>query len=316
MLLRKLTYPLAFTVTLVLTINPLFSQETLVNRRVLLVDFANLQNNPNYGYMEGSLPEAMLTALQNTGNFDLLPMDTWQNLVSEGTFEKNDNKSEKRARAAAASQQADVLLLGSFIVADQDLRITARAIDVETGRIIVSKKERAKTDGSMFTAIDKLAAEMAKEMKEKLPPLPPREIIRERVKVIDGGKGALLWRSALMPGWGNLYASQWRGWFYMGAFLGAAGYSFLAYQDYQSKASSYQSLSNGSASEYNTAYEEANKARQIALYSTATTLGIYVLGLADVAILATRQKGGIIEPMAFWPGNGSGWQIQLGRYSW
>ena len=167
-------------VCLLFSSSTLLAQDQLVKRRVLLVDFANLQNKADFEYLQISIPEAMLTALSDTKNFDLLPADTWSNLVDRGDFAAKDNRSDQKARNAGLSRGADVVVLGSFVNINQDLKITARAIETESGRVIVSKSVLAKTDGSMFGSIDKLSVDMAKEMKTKLPPLPPREIIREK----------------------------------------------------------------------------------------------------------------------------------------
>jgi TolB-like protein len=169
-----------FAVLILFSSSTLFSQDQLVQRRVLLVDFANLQSKADFEYLQISIPEAMLTALSDTKNFDLLPADSWSNLVERGDFAAKDNRSDQKTRNAGLSQGADVVVIGSFATIDQDLKITARALEVESGRVIVSKSVLAKTDGSMFGSIDQLSADLAKEMKQKLPPLPPREIIREK----------------------------------------------------------------------------------------------------------------------------------------
>jgi TolB-like protein len=178
-IMKSLRYALTFVLLSLLT--SLYSQEQLVNRRVMLVNFTNLQNKADFEYLAISIPEAMLIALDDTKNFDLLQVSTWDKLVESGKYAKSDTKKDARVQAAGLSQGADVVVLGSFANIGQDLKITARAIEVKSGRLIVTKSVLAKTDGSMFGSIDKLSVDMANEMKNKLPPLPPKEVIREKI---------------------------------------------------------------------------------------------------------------------------------------
>ena len=187
-LIQNVMKPLRYALTFVLLslLTSLYSQEQLVNRRVMLVNFTNLQNKADFEYLAISIPEAMLIALDDTKNFDLLQVSTWDKLVESGKYAKSDTKKDARVQAAGLSQGADVVVLGSFANIGQDLKITARAIEVKSGRLIVTKSVLAKTDGSMFGSIDNLSVDIAGEMKNKLPPLPPREVIREKIVQTPG----------------------------------------------------------------------------------------------------------------------------------
>ena len=60
------------------------NDEKLVNRRVLILDFTNAQNNKNFSYLEVSIPDAFLDPLDKTKSFELLKRNVWQKMIKAG----------------------------------------------------------------------------------------------------------------------------------------------------------------------------------------------------------------------------------------
>lgn len=149
-----------------------------INRRVLILDFYNSQKKEAYGFLETSIPDAVEGPLKETKSFELLERSRWSNFLNKGIFRKGDERDEKKAQEAGLKANADVVVMGQFAIMGTSMNITAKAIETQSGRIAVSKSKVTKTDGSMFTKINQLASELAAEMKEKLPPLEQKEIIK------------------------------------------------------------------------------------------------------------------------------------------
>lgn len=286
--------------------SPVFSQDVLVPRRVLVLSFANPQRNPNFGYLETSIPEVALSALQETKSFDLMSLDTWANLVKSQAFNAEDNRDEEKAVAAAKKVQADVVVLGSFIIVGAEMQMTARALEVQSGRMLVSRTARTKTDVRMFEAIDKLAKGLATEMKQKLPPLPQREVIRT-----VGGDAPVLaqaWRNALLPGWGQLHAGKKRGWIYLGGFAGAFGFGMVSYISYQGKKNDYLALEAGlNASVYSASRAAADDQRKLALYGFMAAAGVWAIALGDTLLFSFVFDA---------PAQSGVMRLELGRFVW
>jgi TolB-like protein len=119
----------------------IFSEEvnenkTLVNRRVLILDFVNVRNSEDYSYLEDSLPESFLDPLSRTKSFELLPRTIWGKYVSEKTFQKKDAYKENIAIDAGKKAGADVVLIGQYIALEDRIQIFAKAIELSTGRLV------------------------------------------------------------------------------------------------------------------------------------------------------------------------------------
>lgn len=138
---------------------------------MLILDFANLQKKESFVFLETSIADALEGPLNDTKSFVILPRGTWNDYIQSGKFTKADCKNEKKALSAAKMSQADVVVIGQFAVIGTKMTIIAKALDVESGRIVVSKSKMSNTDASMFTAIENISKELAEEMKKKLPPL-------------------------------------------------------------------------------------------------------------------------------------------------
>lgn len=148
-----------------------------VKRRVLILDFVKLQKKESFDFLETSIPDAIEGPLNDTKSFMILPRSIWGDYVKSGKFKKPDAKNEKKALEAAKMAKADVVIIGQFVIIGTKMTIIAKALDVESGRIVVSKSKMSNTDASMFTAIENISLDLAVEMKKKLPPL-KQKIVR------------------------------------------------------------------------------------------------------------------------------------------
>ncbi|MDH5721586.1 MAG: hypothetical protein OEZ13_13345 [Spirochaetia bacterium] len=259
------------------------NDEKLVNRRVLILDFTNAQNNKNFSYLEVSIPDAFLDPLDKTKSFELLKRNVWQKMVKAGLFDREDAYDEDVAIEAAKKSGADVVVIGMFVVSGQQMQMFSKAIEVSSGRVIVNRTKRTNVDSNMFEAIDKLALGMSKEMKEKLPPV--KQKVLERVKYIDSGKityTGMIWRTALIPGWGHTYAIQKRGYLYMAFWAASAGvFGYFAY-DTAAKKEIYEGET--SLVEIEKKYDAYNSSFKMQGYSFYVLISAYVFALSDIAI--------------------------------
>ncbi|MDH5718511.1 MAG: hypothetical protein OEZ22_12870 [Spirochaetia bacterium] len=222
----KLLIIFLFSTLFIYAEEPSAKEEKMVNRRVLILDFVNAQKNANFTYLEVSIPDAFLEPLDKTKSFELLKRNVWQKMVKAKQFDQQDAYDEDVALEAAKKAEADVVVIGSFVVMGPEMQMLSKAIEVSSERVMVSRQKKTAIDSNMFTAISELANEMSDEMKEALPPLQQKVLVQERVKYIDTGKityGGMIWRNALIPGWGHNYAMQKRGWIYLGLWAASAG---------------------------------------------------------------------------------------------
>ena len=157
-------------ITASLTFSSVFAAET-IKRKVLIIDFTNINNSTNYQYLETSIPESFSNSLEKTKNFHILNRNTWKNEVADGKYSKKDSFNQKVALQLARQSNADVVIIGSFVAMDDQMQVFAKAIEVSSERPIIASTTLAPLDGNMFSAISKLTDEMSVEMNHKLPPI-------------------------------------------------------------------------------------------------------------------------------------------------
>jgi len=158
--------------------------ETLVNRRVIILEFVNAKNSADYKYLEESIPDSFADPLSRTKSFELLDGSFWRKLLDAKIYSKEDAWRETSAIEAGKLAGADVVIIGKFVAFVDHMEIFCKAIELSSSRVMVSRNKSAPLDNNMFDAVKKLTEEISIEMKEKLPPLPQRIITQERIKYV------------------------------------------------------------------------------------------------------------------------------------
>jgi|GEM_PF-6824512 len=280
--------------------------EENINRKVLVLDFVNQNKTENAEYLSGSIAEAMIDPLDKTGNFQTLNRDNGQQTAATLKIEKEKFFNEANATEIGKAGGAEVVVIGNFIAIGDKIQIQAKAVDVLTGRVKVSKSVNGKLDASIFDTITQLSGGMAQKMKSALPPISKREVI---TLTGDGPSyGGMLWRTAVLPGWGHIYADKKRGYIYLALWAGSLGTFVWSHLNYTSSQSAYTSAKTDFDSKYN-AYSQAMDLRAYLSYGV---LGVTALVWAD-ALLFGRGIGspGVMSRL---PGSGEapgvGIQIQ------
>lgn len=139
------------------------------NRRVLILNFVNQQKNANTAYLSVTIAEALIDPLKKTGKFEIL--------LHSGTA----TFDETEAVAEGLEAKADVVVIGNFVTIQNSLQIQAKAIDVGEKRLVLSKSRTTPLNAMLFDNVNALAADMTREMAQKLPPLTERVVVHEAV---------------------------------------------------------------------------------------------------------------------------------------
>lgn len=153
------------------------AKNDLVNRRVLILDFTNIQKNDGTAYLGVSVPEAMIDPLKATKKFEVMPRDKADAAMLKLFIDKTNAISETQAVKIGQETGADVVVVGSFTTVGNVVQLGAKAIEVQTGRIAVAKSKQGKLDVTIFSLIGDLSNEMSADMAKELPPLSQRERI-------------------------------------------------------------------------------------------------------------------------------------------
>ncbi len=156
------------------------SAQTLIKRKVLILDFVNKNKDDQInGYLVETIPDAIIDPLNDTKSFELLPRDKSRELMKIAGLTMDDLANETTAIDLAKKSGAQVVVIGNFLVSKSEMIFQARAIEVDSGRLAVSKSQRGRISGNMFDLIGKLAKDLAKDMKDELPPIPQERIVEQ-----------------------------------------------------------------------------------------------------------------------------------------
>ncbi|MDH5721638.1 MAG: hypothetical protein OEZ13_13610 [Spirochaetia bacterium] len=104
--------------------------------------------------------------------------------------------------------------------------------------------------------------------------------------------GGMLWRTAVAPGWGHLYAYQNRGWLYLG-FWGASGAAFLwSHTNYTSAENEYVSVPQGEPqSVYDDKFAVYEKAVNLRKYMSLAFAAAYLFAVGDILLTGDSYSG-------------------------
>ncbi|MDH5717913.1 MAG: hypothetical protein OEZ22_09775 [Spirochaetia bacterium] len=96
----------------------------------------------------------------------------------------------------------------------------------------------------------------------------------------------MIWRNALAPGWGHLYAGQKRGYVYMGLFAATGGAFLWSHLNYTSKKEEYSKAE----SDFDAKYDAADGAHILRGYMSYALISVITAAVTDIAITGGSYK--------------------------
>lgn len=127
--------------------------------RVGIAQFANADKDPDYEWVESSLPEAISKSMQ--ARFEFISQDS---AIVDSAFRAHYVQSDRISVATAAkiaqAAQSDILIIGKFRVDREKSEIIMQAVvyNAESQRFIGQVEERSEVNNRIFRQIDTMAA--------------------------------------------------------------------------------------------------------------------------------------------------------------
>lgn len=145
----------------------------------MILDFKNLDRNPDYMYLEDSITEAVRNYLREKYEFKELPRAEWQKLAEKDLhLWPEDNYTRSFGLHLGALARQDVVVGGYYqaivekkgnAVSSQVVRAHVFVIDVGQRKVVTEFDVKMPVDASLFAAVEELAARVARESKSVLP---------------------------------------------------------------------------------------------------------------------------------------------------
>ncbi len=151
-------------------------------KKVLILDFKNLDKNPDYTYLEESITEAVRNDLKAKYDFKEMPQQDWRALAQKNLFLwPEDNYTRSFGLNIGAVARQDIVVGGFYQaiiekkprkgVRAHDFVITAHVFVLDVGnRRVVSEFDMVMpTDATLFENVERLAGRVVAEAKAVLP---------------------------------------------------------------------------------------------------------------------------------------------------
>lgn len=238
-----------------------------------------------------SISELVSSGLKNQDRYTVLDRGSSKERLKEIADQQLGLYDEIKTANASRSLGAEKILIGSVTKFGKNFIITAKIIDIGSGKLDSQHKETIESLDGMTDGVDALL----------------KKFSRQSVVVTKKG---MLWRSAILPGWGQLHSGvsvdnrkeKIKGLSFMGAaiVLGVGVFATdsaykTAKSDYQSKSTidtlmfisstnSFNPLGLITYSLANSASGKMDSAANSASIASVLFVGLYAINLLDVII--------------------------------
>jgi TolB-like protein len=272
---------------LLLATQTLFAQAKLPTLAVL-----NFKSDGNLKETQlQSISEQVSSGIEKQGRFTVIDRGSTRERLKEIADQQLGLYDEIKTTSASRSLGAEKILIGSVTKFGKSYVITAKILDVASGKLDTQQKEEIESVDKISEGVESLV----------------KKFSRQSVVVTKRG---MLWRSAIIPGWGQLYSGiavdnrreRIKGLAFIGAgfFFGAG--LLIANSNYNSAKSEAKSKDNldtlvfiGSGNTFNplglityslanSASGKVDSAANSASLASVLFVGLYAINLLDVII--------------------------------
>jgi len=136
----------------------------LANTKTVAISyFDNTSGIEKYNPLSKGLADMLITELSNIESVQIVEREKLQKLIDEINLEQSEFFNPATAQQLGEGLGAEIILTGAFLSIEPEMRIDARLIEVETGKIISASKVRGNST-DIFTMIDQLSELITKEL--------------------------------------------------------------------------------------------------------------------------------------------------------
>lgn len=118
-------------------------------RTVAVLDFTNEQKSPGLDYLRQSLPESISASLSKSADVQVVERRNLSAVLKEAELAQLGVTDTEEIQKAGRLAKADVLILGSFSGKPDSIRLTMKAVESSTGKVIDGKNVSASL-GDLF----------------------------------------------------------------------------------------------------------------------------------------------------------------------
>lgn len=149
------------------------SAEAAGLKKVLVLDFINIDKKGDYNYLEASLTDAVRNSLKERFAFEETPERRWQQVAADNYIFRQDFHTQTAATNLGLLARQDIVIAGGFTVREKKnetlILTTVRLVDIGKRSTIAEFTLPAKADSTIFESVDKIAQRITQEAQTVLP---------------------------------------------------------------------------------------------------------------------------------------------------
>lgn len=142
-------------------------------KRVLILDFKNVEEKANYQYLENSITEAVAGALREKFAFTESPRQLWESVGKDNHIYEEDYHTHTAAMNLGLLSRQDVVIAGRYTIREKgsttEIHTYVQIIDVNSQKVIAKFIEVGPADGRIFDSVNRIATRISEEAKVILP---------------------------------------------------------------------------------------------------------------------------------------------------
>lgn len=163
-----------------------------VERQLVFLDFYNESNNQEYQYLETAVGDAVYDSTVRKYSYARIEKSIWQRNVRASAFRQEDFFNRDKIQTLGTAIPADGIVFGKFTVTAAGIKIKTRVLAVFSREIIADEEILVPIGSDISKEIQAFARVIARQVAELFVP---------------SDRGAI-WRSAVLPGWGQIYKGR------------------------------------------------------------------------------------------------------------
>ena len=157
---------------------------TLIKRTVLIFPFINKNNIEKYDYLKDTILNALNSELIRTNQFNFTNPGSVEIVLKNEKISGDYFDKVQLIENVANKLKADVVVLGQYIIIEDEIMIQLKAIDVFTGEIAATANVKGELGVDIFRVIDESVKSISDKMAMKLKAV-EKTYFKEMTKLLD-----------------------------------------------------------------------------------------------------------------------------------
>lgn len=165
-------------------------------KKLLFIDFYNQPNDANLTWIESSVTASIDEASRARFRYEKIQDKEWRSAAAKLGLRGADFFDKKKIRSLATALRANGAIYGQFFIDPKTglLTVEGKILSVADDEIIGEEKGSSPVSAELFATTEKVSAALGSHIEELFVP----------------SRTGALWRSALLPGWGQYYKDRKR----------------------------------------------------------------------------------------------------------